>query len=106
MDVEKELKKETSLPVKENRFLKAPKLPYIIYIIDKSKRGADDLNNISDNNITIEFYSEKIEKNIENKIENLLERYKMNYDKNREWLDDEKMFITVFEFNFLEKECI
>lgn len=109
MDIKKWFEDGTKMKIKELRYLKMPPLPYNIYIDDKVYRGADLENNIIEHNIVIEHYSETIDESNEEIIETFLNNEKANlnyerYEKNREWLESESMWITIYEIStFLEK---
>lgn len=109
MDIKKWFEDGTGLKIKEIRYRKMPSLPFNIFIDDKNYRGSDSETNIIEHNITIEHYSEGINDNDETIIENFLnnEKSKLHYEyyeKNREWLETEEMWITIYELStFLEK---
>lgn len=109
MDIKKWFETGTDMKIKELRYLKMPPLPYNIFIDDKHYRGSDLETNIIEHNITIEHYSEDININDEDIIETFLnnEKSKLHYEyyeKNREWLETESMWITIYEIGtFLEK---
>lgn len=91
------------IPVAYLQFSKPQKLPFIAYYEEHTViEGADNYNLFRRTTIRIEFYSEKKNPELERKIENLfrtveIEKYKDIY------LDDEKMFMTVFEFETIQK---
>ena len=104
MNIQEMLEKGTGFKWKELRYLKAPALPWFIYIDNTDVRGADVLNNIIEHDLTLEYYYE--EKNIQNEktIENFLNSEDFQYAKNTEWLEDEQLYVTIYEINtFLEK---
>lgn len=91
------------IPAAYLQFRKPQKLPFIAYYEEHTViEGADSYNLYRRTTIRIEFYSEKKNPELERKIENLfrtveIEKYKDVY------LDDEKMFMTVFEFETIQK---
>lgn len=91
------------IPVAYLQFSKPQKLPFIAYLEAGTEiQGADNYNLYRRTTIRIEFYSEKKDPDFERKIENLfrtveIEKYKDIY------LDYEKMFMTVFEFETIQK---
>ncbi|MBW9154287.1 hypothetical protein [Clostridium estertheticum] len=93
----------TSLKVSEERFLKPPPLPYIIFMEGASVSGADDKNCITDRDVSIELYSLKVDHANETLIEKLLNEKSIKYKKDRMWIDSEMMFETTYDFNFVEK---
>ena len=109
MDIKKWFEDGTGLKIKEYRYRKMPPLPYNTFIDDKNYRGSDLEINIIEHNVTIEHYSEDIDTNDEKIIETFLNNEKSKlqyeyYEKNREWLETESMWITIYELGtFLEK---
>ena len=104
MDIKEWFETGTGMKIKELRYLKMPPLPYNIFIDEEVFRGADLKNNIIEHNITIEHYSESIDESNEKIIENFLDNEEKTYSKSREWLQDEGLFVTLYEINtFLEK---
>ena len=97
MDIKKWFEDGTGMKIKELRYIKMPDLPYNIYIDDQTIRGSDKKNNIIEHNITFEHYSEKIEEKKIQKIQNFLNLNEIEYEKNTEWLEEEELFVTVFE---------
>ncbi|QNU66918.1 hypothetical protein EHE19_019170 [Ruminiclostridium herbifermentans] len=93
----------TGYKVAEERFLKPPALPYIIFIDHTDIRGADNKNCIATRQISIELYSDKINHEAEQKVEELLNKKAIHYSKNRTWLQAEMFFQTVYDFNLIEK---
>lgn len=93
----------TGLKVSEERFVKPPQLPYVIFTENSDIGGADDKNCIVDRSISIELYSLKVDRVSEAKIENLLNLKAIQYSKDRIWIDTETLFETVFDFNLIEK---
>ena len=97
MNIENWFEKGTGFKIKKLRYLKAPQIPYFLYTNKEDFRGADFLNNIIENNITIERYSST------NKEEDLKDIKKVNkfFDKNNctynyqtEWIEDEELYGT------------
>lgn len=90
-------------PVAYLQFSKPQKLPFIAYFEEHTDiQGADNYNLYRRTTIRIEFYSEKKNPDFERKIENLFRTVEI--EKYRDvYLDDEKMFMTVFEFETIQK---
>lgn len=104
MDIEKWFREGTKTKIKELRYLTPPSLPYNLFVDEKKYRGADLQNNIVEHNLTIEHYSETIDNENEKVIEDFLNAELKQYEKNREWLNEEKMFVTIYELEpFIEK---
>lgn len=91
----------------ETRFLYPPDGTYAVWFDDVGTRGADDALFIRDHSVTIEVYSKKTDKVTEEKIEAELDRLVIPYDKSdRTWLNDEKLFMVVYSFDYMEKRRI
>lgn len=104
MDIKKMLEDGTKLTWKELRYLKTPKAPWFIFIDNTSIGGADSLNNIIEHDLTLEYYYENEDLQIEKTIEDFLNNEDYTYDKNTDWLEEEQMFVTIYELDtFLEK---
>lgn len=93
----------TGLKVAENCFLRPPVLPYIVFLDDSSYSGSDNKIYICERDITVELYSEKINREKEKAIEEILSSRSIGYSKNRTWIDSEKFFKTVYDFKLYEK---
>lgn len=93
----------TGLKVSEERFLKPPPLPYIIFTDNTDVGGADNKNCIANRAISIELYSSKVDHASETLIENLLNEKTIGYKRDRIWIDIEMMFETIYDFNLVEK---
>ena len=93
----------TGLKVAEERFLKPPPTPFIIFMEGAQGGGGDIKNNIADRDVSIELYASKVDHVSENLIETLLNEKGINYKKDRMWLDTEMWFETTYDFNFVEK---
>lgn len=103
INIKETLKQYTGLEVAETAFKNPPKLPYIIFTMEENVSGADAVDNISNRDITVELYSDTINRDKEKLIENMLNENSISYSKNRMWLDTEKMFQTAYDFNLYEK---
>ncbi|QNK41824.1 hypothetical protein [Caproicibacter fermentans] len=91
---------ETAFPPGED----VPEMPYIVYL-DDSERGGGDMKNLSRNHsLSVERYSETSEDN--KMLEALLDTQAIKYTKEKQWLTDEECFMTVYNFDILEREVI
>lgn len=93
----------TGMKVAEGSFKKPPALPYIIFIDEDSSGGADEKNCISNRNISVELYSEEVDPVAEQKIKDLLDEKAISYKRSCTWIDSERFYQTVYDFNFVEK---
>ena len=100
----KEMLEETGLKVAENCFLRPPALPYIVFLENSNCSGADNKICILERDITVELYSSRINREKENELEEILIKNYIEFSKERTWIDSEKVFQTVYEFNLYEKK--
>ena len=91
----------TGMTVAEERFLKPPALPYVVFTETTIVGGADDKNLIADRQISVELYSDKINVTAEQIVESLLNE--IHYTKSRIWVQTEMFFQTVYDFTLTEK---
>lgn len=99
----KEWLETTGLKVAETCFKKPPALPYIVFTSIDNNGGADLQNCISNRDINIELYSDIINRKTEKLIEDMLNEKVIEFTKSRTWIDSEKFFQTVYDFNLYEK---
>lgn len=91
----------TGLKAKENHYTVPPPLPYLVFLIEETRRGADGVNNICARSVTIELYSAEIDHTSESKVESLLTG--IEYAKERIWLTESKWFESIYSFDLVEK---
>lgn len=112
MDLKEILKKGTNLPTAENHFIKPPKLPYLIFNQNKDVRGISKDNLVIDSDVSVELYTSKIDKELEKKVKEVIIDDILNVSnnddeieisQNREYIESEQMYMTVFDFNLIEK---
>lgn len=103
MNIEEYLKKETGLPVAEVAFTQPQKLPFVAFI-DRTQEDGDDFHaQIITHDLTVEFYAARIDAGNEKKIEAAFAKQARKATKDREWIAEEKMFVTIYTTNFTEK---
>lgn len=100
----KEMLEQSGLKVAENCFLKPPTPPYIVFLEDSNYSGGDKKICIFERAITVELYSLKINREKESDIEKILTENFIEFRKNRTWIESEKFFQTVYDFNLYEKK--
>jgi len=92
---------------KETRFLRPPKKTYAVYHDSVNRRGADNLNCITEHNITIELYSQAPDPINESKIEAAIDQVGRPFNKDeRFWIESEQLYQTIYTFNYIFKEVI
>lgn len=81
-----------------------PELPYAVYHDHIDRRGADLYNGITDHDITVELYARKPVPELEDQIGRRLDALGIEYvQQEREWIDTEHFFMTVYDFTYTEK---
>lgn len=93
----------TGVPVALMRFLKPTKPPFIVWFDKVNHYGADLRNFCKSRYVTIELYTFQLDLRIEKRIEQILDDMAVEYDKDRVWLHDQKMFETIYTFQKEEK---
>lgn len=100
----KELLGPIGIPITETCFKNPPSLPYIVFTESKQVGGSDFKNMIADRDITIEFYSAKIDNLNESSIEEILNSNAIEFQKGeRTWIDQDKFFMTPYYFVLKER---
>ena len=79
----------------------APKLPFAAYTYDFTTGGADDYYGVQYVEFKLELYSEIRDIALETKILNTFADVEITSDS--EYLQDERMYITTFNFIFPQK---
>lgn len=91
---------------KETRFLIPPKeKTYCVYMDSWSGRGSDDYNYIREHSYSIEVYQYYPDEESEEKIERILDNLGLEYQKHeRYWIEQEQLYQTIYDFDYLEKK--
>jgi len=96
--------KPTGIPYKESRFLTAPKTTYAVYMDAIERRGADNINLITQHDVTIEVYEYEKDPNSEALLESQLNAFGLAFEKqSRYWIQEEQLYQVVYEFSYTEK---
>lgn len=94
----------TGLPYKESRFLKPPKTTYAVYDDAIERRGGDNINLITNHDITIELYEYSKDPDSEKAIEDQFDLLGVEYSKDpRFWIQEEQLYQVVYNFSYIEK---
>ena len=102
MDIKKWFEEGTNFKIKELRYLKPPKTPYYLFENQINNRGADLLNNIIENNITLERFSEtNNESDLKEimSIDRFLNQNYYTYERETEWLESEGLYGTYWNLD-------
>lgn len=94
----------TGIPYKETRFLKPPKKTYAVFNDSINRRGGDNVNLISQHDVSIELYEYTKDPEAEKKLERELDARGIEYDKaSRYWIEAEQLYQVVYDFTYYEK---
>lgn len=94
---------QTGFPVNECRFLNPPAPPYVVFWETQEVYGSDDKNLLRRSHVRIELYTAAISRLCKKKITDLLDAGGYEYQFDRDWIENKKLFVMFFEFSFLEK---
>lgn len=104
MDFEKMIRDATGLPTADTVFTKPQKLPFAIFLNKPTTDGDDFNTRIIEHDLAVELYAERIDREHEQMLEDLFESQNWKWSRGREWLSDQRCFITVYEIEkFYEK---
>lgn len=84
-----------------DHFTTAQTLPFACYLYDFDTSGADDYHGIQWINFRLELYTEIRDFPLENEILKALSDVEITSDS--DYLSDERMYITTFNFRFPQK---
>lgn len=89
---------------KETRFLKPPRQTYAVYQDSVRRRGADEINLITDHTTTIEIYAYTPDPEAEKRLEAVFDAAGQPYEKaERYWINEEQLYQTIYSFSYLTK---
>lgn len=89
---------------KETRFLQPPSKTYAIYNDLYNRRGADDLNLLTEHTITIELYEYSPDPEAEKRIEDQFDALGVEYSRqDRYWIQEEQLYQVIYEFDYIKK---
>lgn len=95
---------ELNKTYKQTRFLKPPQTTYAIYKDTVNRRGADDVNLITDHDVNIELYEYTPDADAEKRLESVFDKLGIEYIKQaRYWIDNEQIYQLIYEFSYTEK---
>ena len=96
--------KATGLPYKESRFLKPPSKTYAIFNDAVERRGGDNINLLSQHDVSIELYEYSPDPVSEKAIEDQFDELGIEYTKApRYWIQAEQIYQVVYDFSYIEK---
>ncbi|NLA28027.1 MAG: hypothetical protein GX878_11605 [Firmicutes bacterium] len=87
----------TKFPVAYAHYTSPPKLPYLIYYLDRSRNfGADDQVYAQAADYIIELYCDKRDPKREAQIEKLLNDNGIYWEKTGTWIQSERFYLTAY----------
>lgn len=90
---------------RETRFLTPPSETYAVYNDSIIRRGADNVNLLTEHDVTIELYQYSPDPDSEERIEAQFDSIGQVYEKQeRYWLNDEQLYQVIYNFSYLIKE--
>lgn len=84
-----------------SHFSTNPPLPFVVYNFSARTDGADDFHNMHRIEVSIELYQEQRDFALEKEIFSAFIDYPVQ--SYNDYIDSEKMFLTEFSFEFIEK---
>lgn len=89
---------------KETRFLSTPRETFAIFNDTHNRRGADNLNLITEHDVEIELYEFAPDPEAEKRLEAQFDERGIEYLKQpRYWIHEEQMYQVIYEFSYIEK---
>lgn len=80
-----------------------PELPYIVFYEDESKDVfADNVNIMTIRQMSVEIYADPRDFSMEEKIEKMLTENRMTYKRYAQYLEDQEMDETLYEFEMID----
>lgn len=94
----------TGIPYEETRFFTPPKTTYAIYNESIERRGGDNVNLISQHDVTIELYEHTPDPKTEKILESTLDALGIEYEKQpRYFIQEEQIYQVVYDFTYHQK---
>lgn len=92
---------------RETRFIDPPDTTYAVYSESRNRRGADNLNLLTEHEITIELYEYRPDPEAEARIEAQFDALGIEYIKQpRYYIQDEQLYQVIYEFSYIEKRGV
>ena len=90
---------------RETRFLKPPNQTYAVYNDDRTIRGADYLNLVTEHNVNIELYEYAPDPGAEKCLEDTFDAFGLEYIKqSRYYLNEEQLYQVIYEISYTLKK--
>ena len=87
-------------------FLRPPNQPFVVYFDDVDADGSDYTVDVLEHSVRFELYAPEIAApEAEQLLETELKARGLSYRRDsRVWIESERYFLTVYEFDYTEKE--
>ena len=99
----KEWLESTGTKTADTAFKKAVSTPFQVFLDKQGVSGHDFGNEIVEHELAVEYYSDTVDEAGEKKLEELFDKEGMEYTKEREYISEERMYMTVYQTNFTER---
>ena len=96
-----EMLEESGLPIAYDHFAEgeAPDPPYICFLYPASDNlSADGRVYYKINHVNVELYTDLKDPDLENRLETVLDRHGLFYEKSEVWIESERMYEVLYEF--------
>lgn len=96
-----EILKEAGIPFAYDHFVEgeAPEPPFICYLLPGSNNfAADGRVYHKINEVRMELYTDTKDLSAEQKLEDAMDRYGIFYEKSETWIDSEKLYEVLYQF--------
>lgn len=93
--------KETGIPFAYDHFAEgeSPAPPFICYLLPGSDNfAADGRVYFKINDVRIELYTDSKDLAVEQKLEDVLDAHEVFYNKSETWIDSEKLYEVLYQF--------
>lgn len=101
MDKLIEIMNEVGIPFAYDHFAEgeAPEPPFICYLLPSSNNfAADGRVYHKINEVRMELYTDTKDLSAEQKLEDAMDRYGIFYEKSETWIDSEKLYEVLYQF--------
>lgn len=92
---------EVGIPFAYDHFAEgeSPDPPFICYLLSGSDNfAADGRVYFKINDVNIELYTDTKDLSAEQKLEDVLDKYDIFYEKSETWIDSEKLYEVLYQF--------
>lgn len=89
---------------RQTSFLRPPRVTYAVYNDSYTRRGSDDMNLITEHDVTIELYQYEPDPDAEKRIEDQFDLQGIEYEKQERYkIEEEQLYQVIYEFSYISK---